>query len=75
MDSIYCRIILIKDCFVLTEDASEDDKKNFLGEAHMLAQFSHPNVLALLGVVTVGEPMLVVIPFMKNGDLRSFLSK
>ena len=41
----------------------------------MLAQFSHPNVLALIGVVTVDEPTLVVIPFMKNGDLRSFLSK
>jgi len=41
----------------------------------MLAQFNHPNVLALLGVVTVEEPVLVVIPFMKNGDLRAFLSK
>ena len=40
-----------------------------------MLQFSHPNILALLGVVTVDEPVLVIIPFMKNGDLQSFLSK
>jgi len=58
-----------------TEDATRDDKKNFLGEANMLLQFNHPNVLTLLGVVTIDEPVLIIIPFMKNGDLRSFLVK
>ena len=41
----------------------------------MLLQFSHPNVLALAGVVTIEEPILVIIPFMENGDLQSLLVK
>ena len=59
--------------FTYVDGASDDDKKNFLGEAHLLSQFCHPNVLSLLGVVTVDEPVLIVTPYMKNGDLRSFL--
>ena len=61
--------------YINLEGASSDDKKNFLGEANLLSQFSHPNVLRLLGVVTVDEPILVIIPFMQNGDLQSFLAK
>ena len=60
---------------VCVEGASDNDKKDFLGEAHLLSQFNHPNVLTLLGVVTVDEPVLVVTPFLKNGDLRSFVIK
>ena len=62
-------------CHTNIEGASSDDKKNFLGEANLLSKFNHPNVLSLLGVITVDEPVLVVIPFMKNGDLQSFLTK
>ena len=40
-----------------------------------MSQFHHSNILTLLGVVTVDEPVLVIIPFMINGDLQSFLSK
>ena len=57
------------------EGASENDKQNFLGEAHMLLHFNHPNVLALAGMVTIEEPILVIIPFMENGDLQSLLVK
>ena len=57
------------------EGASENDKKNFLGEAHLLLQFTHPNVLSMLGVVTIDDPVMIIFPFMKNGDLRSFLIK
>ncbi|XP_065913515.1 uncharacterized protein [Dysidea avara] len=59
----------------LKESASDDDKKNFLGEAYMLLYFDHPNVLELLGVITLEEPILVVIPFLENGDLRTLLIK
>ena len=41
----------------------------------MLLQFDHPNVLELVGVVTVEEPILVIIPLMERGDLRSLLAK
>ena len=62
-------------CHINIEGASSDDKKDFLGEANLLSKFNHPNVMSLLGVVTVDEPVLVIIPFMKNGDLQSFLTK
>ncbi|XP_030073723.1 tyrosine-protein kinase Mer isoform X2 [Microcaecilia unicolor] len=51
----------------------------FLHEAALMRDFSHPNVLQLLGISfdhvggeTAPVPM-VILPFMKHGDLRSFL--
>ncbi len=41
----------------LISSASEDDKIKFLQEAAIMGQFSHPNVIKLYGVVTVGEPV------------------
>ena len=59
----------------LAEGSSDKIKKDFLGEAHMLAKFRHPNVLGLLRVVTKSEPILVILPYMPNGDLRGFLRR
>ena len=41
----------------LKENASENDKIKFLQEAAINGQFHHRNVVNLLGVVTVGEPV------------------
>jgi len=41
----------------------------------MLLQFNHPNVLGLVGIVTVDDPILVITPFMAGGDLRSLLAR
>ena len=41
----------------LKPSASEDDKIKFLQEAAIMGQFSHPNVIKMHGVVTVGEPV------------------
>lgn len=62
-------------CLDCLEGASEVVRKDFLGEAHMLAKFNHPNVLGLLKVVTKSEPVLVVLPYMPNGDLKSYLRR
>ena len=35
----------------------EEEKVRFLQEAAIMGQFSHPNVVKLYGVVTVGEPV------------------
>eukprot|EP00731_Ephydatia_muelleri_P029402 Em0020g1046a len=41
--------------------------------AAVMGQFFHPNVVKLHGVVTVGEPPMIVLELMPRGDLSSFL--
>ena len=41
----------------LQPGASEEEKIKFLQEAAINGQFRHPNVVKLMGVVTVGEPV------------------
>ena len=41
----------------LKSGSEETDKVKFLQEAAIMGQFSHPNVVKLHGVVTVGEPV------------------
>ena len=41
----------------LKEGSSKEDKIKFLQEAAIMAQFRHPNVIALYGVVCNGEPV------------------
>ncbi|XP_061090730.1 ephrin type-B receptor 3 isoform X1 [Conger conger] len=58
---------------------SQDDLDSFLKEAEIMQGFDHDNVVKLLGVTleqeqdaSVPTPMLI-LPFMKHGDLRRFL--
>ena len=41
----------------LQSSVSQEDRVKFLQEAAISGQFRHPNVVKLLGVVTVGEPV------------------
>ena len=41
----------------LQSSASQEDRVKFLQEAAINGQFRHPNVVKLLGVITVGEPV------------------
>jgi len=41
----------------LTEGASDVNEVKFLQEAAIMAQFEHPNVISLYGVVTKGKPV------------------
>ena len=41
----------------LNEGASQMEKVTFLQEAFVMKQFLHPNILRLVGVVTVTEPV------------------
>ena len=43
----------------LQSSASQKDRVKFLQEAAINGQFRHPNVVKLLGVVTVGEPVSI----------------
>ena len=48
---------------ILKEGSSEDDKIKFIREAAIHGQFWHPNIVKLMGVVTVGEPVSGVCDF------------
>ncbi|XP_069506480.1 ephrin type-B receptor 5-like isoform X2 [Ambystoma mexicanum] len=54
-------------------DHSDMQRRDFLSEASTMGQFDHPNVLHLEGVVTKSRPIMIVIEFMENGSLDSFL--
>ena len=41
----------------LQHTSSKEEKIKFLQEAAINGQFRHPNVVQLMGVVTVGEPV------------------
>ena len=46
---------------LLKEGSSELDKVKFLQEAAIMAQFSHPNVVSLYGVVCKTEPVSMTL--------------
>jgi len=55
-------------------DLNQKAVENFVQEGIIMKNFNHPHVLSLLGLCLgyKKEPM-VVLPFMANGDLRSFV--
>lgn len=57
----------------LKQGATSRDKSNFLREACTMAQFDHPNILKLKGVITNEEPMMIVSEFMRYGSLDKYL--
>ena len=45
----------------------------FLEEAVIMRDFDHENVLSLIGIVMKGSQPYVVLPYMANGDLKSYI--
>ena len=54
------------------KNESEGSDVNFLQEAAILGQFNHPNVLKLLGMVTLTPPLIMVTELMRIG-LKEYL--
>ncbi|XP_029357292.1 ephrin type-A receptor 8 isoform X1 [Echeneis naucrates] len=54
---------------------TEKQKRDFLAEASIMAQFDHPNVIHLEGVVTHSKPVMIITEYMENGSLDAFLRR
>uniref|UniRef100_A0AC35UAI5 Receptor protein-tyrosine kinase n=1 Tax=Rhabditophanes sp. KR3021 TaxID=114890 RepID=A0AC35UAI5_9BILA len=54
-------------------DASPSERLHFLFEASIMKGFSAPFIVKLYGVVSEGQPVLVVMELMGKGNLRDFL--
>jgi len=64
------RIVAVK---TLKLSANERERCDLMNEASVLAQLDDPNILALVGVVTRSQPIMVVTEFMHNSSLHHFL--
>ncbi|XP_068170961.1 ephrin type-A receptor 2a [Antennarius striatus] len=52
---------------------SEKQRQDFLSEASIMGQFSHPNIIRLEGVVTKFKHIMIVTEYMENGALDLYL--
>ena len=60
--------------FHLFLGSGNSDVNSFLNEALIMKDFNHPNVLSLIGIsLENGEFPVVILPFMANGDLLSYI--
>uniref|UniRef100_A0A673HZH4 Tyrosine-protein kinase receptor n=1 Tax=Sinocyclocheilus rhinocerous TaxID=307959 RepID=A0A673HZH4_9TELE len=57
----------------VNESTSLRERIEFLNEASVMKAFSCHHVVRLLGVVSKGQPTLVVMELMTHGDLKSYL--
>jgi serine/threonine protein kinase len=55
--------------------STDDSRTGLLQEAAVMAQFTHPRVVQLVGVITVGNPLMVVIEYCEHGSLGSYMTK
>ncbi|XP_058256957.1 insulin-like growth factor 1b receptor [Hemibagrus wyckioides] len=57
----------------VNECASMHERIEFLNEASVMKEFNCHHVVRLLGVVSQGQPTLVIMELMTQGDLKSYL--
>jgi hypothetical protein len=60
---------------VKTQNASLLNTGSILPEAALTAQFNSPFIVQLIGVVTIGDPLLVVMEYCEFGSLNNYLKK
>ncbi|EDQ85045.1 uncharacterized protein MONBRDRAFT_34458 [Monosiga brevicollis MX1] len=57
----------------LRKDAMDNEREELLEEALVMAQMEHANVVGLIGVITKGRPIYVVLEHMRNGSLKDYV--
>lgn len=61
---------------VAGKNASAAASQELRDEANVMARLaSHPNVLAVVGIITVGYPLVLVMSYCEHGSLLSYLKK
>ncbi|XP_070553534.1 high affinity nerve growth factor receptor-like isoform X1 [Ptychodera flava] len=55
-------------------DATEHARQSFDGQVSAMCEFEHPNVLEMLGVITIGQPLSIIFEYAEYGDLKQFLA-
>lgn len=58
----------------LKKGSTDQEKIEFLKEAHLMSKFNHPNILKQLGVCLLSEPQYIILELM-GGDLLNCLRK
>jgi len=70
--------VFISPCFVcvcmrVQPGSSTKARGDFLNEASIMGQFQHDHVIKLYGVITKVDPAMIIMEFMENGSLFSYL--
>eukprot|EP00049_Salpingoeca_infusionum_P016497 m.338422 g.338422 ORF g.338422 m.338422 type:complete len:1906 (-) comp16084_c0_seq12:3106-8823(-) len=69
------RVEMIVAIKTLHRDTGVEGQIEMMQEAALMAQFEHPNIVGLVGVVTRSTPVLAVLEYCENGSLIDFLQK
>ena len=54
---------------------SRTEKETLMSEATINAQFNHINIVNLIGVVTAGQPLCIVLEMCPRGELKQMVKK
>lgn len=57
------------------QDLNNQVVEDFLKEAMIMKSLSHQNVLTMFGVSVHEDKPCVLLPLMRNGDLKSYVKK
>ena len=76
INKINCRFTH-ESIFFLQANPTQQELSDLFAESTIMLDFDHPNVMKLLGVCFDANDNipLIILPFMANGDLKSFLTK
>ncbi|XP_068732550.1 uncharacterized protein [Montipora capricornis] len=56
-------------------EATESNKEDLLAEYELAKQLQHPNIIRLIGAVTLSDPIMVMFEYIPYGDLLGFLKR
>ncbi|KAL3871566.1 hypothetical protein ACJMK2_039557 [Sinanodonta woodiana] len=58
---------------MLRKNADDRARADFQKEIRIMSQLKDPNIVRVLGVCTMEEPLCMIVEYMKYGDLNQFL--